>query len=219
MASQEGRLRYTGNLRTLEADAIRMGSLVLQMVVISTRIAIDDDDSLTAKVIEWEAEVDGVERDLVERVIVTLATESPVAGDLLLLTATLFLVNELEKIADEATKLASRVQKLHGEFPFEMKDLLQEMSKLAQGNLSDSLRLYSQYSDAAARAIIAKDDDVDRTFKTSRNLVLGMIQHDPQKTRQLLRCLEIFHALEHVSDRAADIARRLRNCYEPFVKV
>jgi phosphate transport system protein len=219
MASQEGRLRYTGNLRTLEADAIRMGSLVLQMVVISTRIAIDDDDSLTAKVIEWEAEVDGVERDLVQRVIVTLATESPVAGDLLLLTATLFLVNELEKIADEATKLASRVQKLHGEFPFEMKDLLQEMSKLAQGNLSDSLRLYSQYSAAAAQAIIAKDDHVDRAFKTSRNLVLGMIMDAPQKTRQLLRCLEIFHALEHVSDRAADIARRLQNCYEPFVKV
>jgi phosphate transport system protein len=219
MANQESRTQYTGVLRTLEADAIRMGSLVLEMVVVSTRVAIEDDESLIAKVLDWEEEVDRVEKDLVERVIVTLATESPVASDLLLLTATLFLVNELEKIADEASKLASRIQKLNGEFPYDMKDLLQETSKLAQRNLSDSLRLYSQYSREAAAGIIQRDDVVDRAFKTSRNLLMEMMQKEPENTRQLLRCLEIFHALEHVSDRAADIARRLQNCYEPFVKV
>jgi phosphate transport system protein len=219
MAQLEGRIQYTGNLRILEADAIRLGSLVLEMVSVSTRIAIEDNDSLTSKVMAWEDEVDHVERDLVRQVIERLARESNPAGDLLLLTATLFLINELEKIADEATKLASRVSKLRGEFPFEMKDLLQDMSKLAQGNLRDSLRLYSQYSRLAASEIIARDDDVDRAFKTSRNILLTKIQEDPSNTRHLLRCLEIFHALEHVSDRAADIARRLQNCYEPFVKV
>jgi phosphate transport system protein len=219
MSQLAGRIQFTGNLRTLEADAIRLGSLVLEMVVFSTRIAIEDNDRLTSKVMAWEEEVDEVERDLVRRVIVTLAAEGNATEDLLLLTATLFMVNELEKIADEATKLASRVVKLHGEFPYEMKDLLHDMSKLAQGNLQDSLRLYSQYSHAAALEIIARDDDVDRAFKTSRNILLTKIQDDPSNTRQWLRCLEIFHALEHVSDRAADIARRLQNCYEPFVKV
>jgi phosphate uptake regulator len=167
----------------------------------------------------WEDEVDVAERDLVQQVIQTLAQPNNAPADTLLLTATLFLVNELEKIADEATKLASRVQKLRGDFPYEMKDLLQEMSKLCQGNLSDSLRLYSQYSPEAARELISRDDQVDRAFKTSRNILLGKIEEDPSNSRHLLRCLEIFHALEHVSDRAADIARRLQNCYEPFVKV
>lgn len=219
MANQESRARYTGSLREIEADSVRMGSLVLEMVSISSGIALDGDDRLTSKVLDWEREVDDMERDIVERVIVTLAMESPVAGDLLFLSATLFLVNELEKIGDEAAKLAVRVQKLQGEFPYEMLDLLREMSTLAQSNLRESLRLYSQYSHEAALRLVGMDDIVDRAYKTSRNLLLGMMQEDPERSRQFLRCLEIFHALEHVSDRAADIAKRMQTCYEPFVKV
>ncbi|HWD41929.1 MAG TPA: phosphate uptake regulator PhoU [Fimbriimonas sp.] len=219
MAQQETRLRYTESLRTLEADAVRLGSLVLEMVSLSTRMALDEDESLTDKVLGWEREADAMERDIVERVIVVLAMESPVARDLLFLTATLFFVNELEKIGDEATKLASRIQKLQGEFPFEMNDLLREMSTLAQSNLRDSIRLYSQYSGEGALALVAKDEAVDRAYKTSRKLLLDMIRDDPENSRQFLRCLEIFHALEHVSDRATDIAKRLQACYEPFVKV
>jgi phosphate transport system protein len=196
-----------------------MGSLVLEMVSISAGIAVEGDDRLTSKVFEWEREVDDMERDLVERVIVTLGMEAPVAKDLLFLSATLFLVNELEKIGDEAAKLAFRVQKLHGEFPFEMIELLREMSVMAQTNLRESLRLYSQYSREAALKLVGMDDAVDRTYKTSRKMLLGMIQEDPERSRQFLRCLEIFHALEHVSDRASDIAKRMRTCYEPFVKV
>src|SRR5580658_8576345 len=102
MAQPECRIRYTGVLRSLEADAVRMGSLVLEMVSSATRIALEDDDRLAEKVMAWEVEVDAMEQEIVERVIVTLAMESPVAGDLLFLSATLFLVNELEKIGDEA---------------------------------------------------------------------------------------------------------------------
>jgi phosphate transport system protein len=196
-----------------------MGSLVLEMVSVSTGIAVEGDDRLSSKVLEWEKEVDEMERDLVERVIVTLGMEAPIAGDLLFLSATLFLVNELEKIGDEAAKLAVRVQKLQGEFPFEMVDLLREISTLAQSNLRESLRLYSQYSHEAAQRLVGMDDVVDRTYKTSRNLLLGMMQENPDRSRQFLRCLEIFHALEHVSDRASDIAKRMQTCYEPFVKV
>jgi len=219
MLQQENRTRYTGSLRSLEADAVRMGSLVLEMVSVASRLAVEPDERLAEKVLSWEVEVDAMEKDLVERVIVTLAMESPVAGDLLFLSATLLLVNELEKIGDEAAKLTGRLSKLQGEFPYEMNDLFREMSRMAQANLRESLHLYSQYSREAAQRLVSMDDQVDRTYKISRNLLLDMIRDDPERSRQFLRCVEIFHALEHVSDRATDIAKRLQTCYEPFVKV
>jgi phosphate transport system protein len=219
MAQAESRTRYTSFLRELEADSVRMGSLVLEMVAVSTSIALEGDEMLVDKVLLWEKEVDQMERDIVERAIVTLGMENPVARDLLFLSATLFLVNELEKIGDEATKLAVRVQKLQGEFPYEMGELLREMSTMAQSNLRESLRLYGQYSREAAQRLVRLDDEVDRLYKTSRKLLLGMIQNDPDRSRLFLRCLEIFHALEHVSDRTSDIAKRMQTCYEPFVKV
>jgi len=206
-------------VRQLEADAIRMGSLVLEMVSLATRTVLDDQETLGEKVMAWEEEVDITERNIVERVLQTLAANSFKQSDLPFLSATLFLVNELEKIGDEATKLTSRLQKLRGEFPYEMHELLREMSMLAQANLRESLRLYSQYSLEAARGVVDRDDAVDLAFKTSRNLLVGMMQDDPERSRQFLRCIEVFHALEHVSDRAADIAKRMENCYRPFVKL
>jgi phosphate transport system protein len=218
MAITEAPVQYNASLRNIEADAVRLGSLVLEMVSLATAVALDGNDALVDKVLAWEKEVDVVERGIVERAIVAMGTENPGPGDLMFLSATLFLVNELEKIGDEATKLASRVQKLHGEFPYELGELLREMSIMARSNLGESLRLYSQYSPEAAEALIQMDDRVDRIYKTSRKLLLGMIQSEPDKSRQFLRCLEIFHALEHVSDRASDIAKRLQACYEPYIK-
>jgi len=219
MAQSELQPHELDALRLLEADAIRMGSLVLQMVSLATRMVLDDQESLVDKVMAWEIEVDSAERNIVERVLQTLASNGFSQYDLPFLSATLCLVNELEKIGDEATKLASRLQKLQGEFPYEMHDLLREMSTLAQGNLRESLRLYSQYSQEAARGVVDRDDAVDLAFKTSRNLLVGMMRDDPERSRQFLRCIEVFHALEHVSDRATDIAKRIETCYRPFVKL
>ena len=213
MALQEDRARLTGLLRALEADTVRMGSLVLEMVSLASRLAVEQDEVLTQKILSWEQEVDAIEKDLVGRVIVTLGTENPVGEDLLFLSATLLVVNELEKIGDEATKLAVRLQKLRGEFPFEMNDLFREICRLAQANLRESLRLYGQYTKEAAEKLVSMDDLVDQAYKTSRNLLLDMIRDDPQRARQFLRCVEIFHALEHVSDRATDIAKRLQICH------
>jgi phosphate transport system protein len=219
MAQPVIRTVFTDPLRELEADSLRMGSLVLEMVSLATRVVLEDQDHLAEKVMNWEEEVDRTEQNIIERVINTLAEAQTVGDNLRFLSSTLFLVNELEKIGDEATKLASRIVKMQGEFPYEMIDLLREMSTLAQANLRESLRLYSQYSPEAAERLVAQDDAVDQTFKTSRNILLGMIRAEPDRSRQLLRCLEIFHALEHVSDRAADIAKRLQTCYDPRVKV
>ena len=219
MAQSELKPNDLDAVRLLETDAIRMGSLVLEMVSLSTRMVLEDNEALADKVMAWEEEVDLTERNIVERVLQTLATNSSALAELPFLSATLFLVNELEKIGDEATKLTSRLQKLKGEFPYEMHELLREMSILAQANLRESLRLYSQYSHEAARGVVDRDDAVDIAFKTSRNVLLGMIQDDPVRSRQFLRCIEVFHALEHVSDRAADIAKRMEACYSPFVKL
>jgi phosphate transport system protein len=219
MAQQLQQPSYSETLRDLEADAVRMGSLVFEMVSLATRVALEDQEGLAEKVLQWEEEVDATEQSIVERVISALAASNREAADLRFLSATLFLVNELEKIGDEAAKLTHRVVKLHGEFPYEMNGLLREMSTMAQANLRASLRLYSQYSREAALSLVAGDDAVDRTFKTSRNLLLQMMREDPERSRQFIRCIEVFHALEHVSDRAADIAKRLQTCFDPSVKV
>jgi len=194
-----------------------MGHIVLEMISLGVKIAVDDEPNLLDQIYAHELEVDALDKSLSERAIVTIGFENPVAGDLLLLSATLAMVAELEKVGDEATKMATRICKLRGEFPYEMRDHLQDMARQAQANLRDGLRLYSQYSREAADGIVARDDVVDRSYKTCRGLILRMMEEEGSANlRQLLRCIEVFHALEHISDHASNIAKRLRNCYERF---
>lgn len=208
------RSRYNNCLEQIEREVIQMGQRVLEMIELAVKVAVEDDPSLLDRVLEMEKETDRMEHDIMQRVIRTQALEGPVAHDALLLTAALGVVSELEKMGDEATKLAVRVRKLEGEFPFEMTEALQDMSQKAMGSIRASLRIFTNYDDEIAAQIIATDDAVDQAYKTSRGLLLARIKADPDKARQYLRCAEVFHALEHVSDHAVDLAKRLRTCNE-----
>lgn len=186
---------------------------MLEMVQLATRTALEDDPSLADQVAALECEVDEMEHRVVQQVLLIMALQGPVAYDLLRLAAAFAIISELEKMGDEAKKLALRVCKLQGEFPFALRELLQEISHQAQANIHEGLRLYSSFDAEAAERLIAMDDAVDQTYKTSRNAILAMMSEHPENARQLLRCAEIFHALEHVSDHTVDMAKRLRECH------
>lgn len=211
---ESSRIQYNAALRQIESDLMRMGTSVLEMVDLATRAALEDEPVSATAVVEREKQIDQMSSSFIERVIVLLAMQAPVAHDLLMLTSAFVMVNELEKIGDEATKLATRVQKLRGTFPYELRELLVETSKLAQSNLRDALRLFSQYESQAAERLILQDDAVDKLYKNSRTRILEMMRERPDELRQLLRCTEVFHALEHVSDHTVDMAKGLRGCYD-----
>ena len=64
--------------------------------------------------------------------------------------------------------------------------------------------------------MVAADDTVDLAYKDSREAVMEMMRTNPNNLRQLVRSNDLFRAVEHVSDRAVDIAKRLRRFHERF---
>jgi phosphate transport system protein len=208
------RERYVEALRAVEHDVLRMGAVAGEMVRLATHAAVKDDRSLVESVVEMDEDVDGLEAAVTDRVLLLILREAPVARDLLLLTSTLAIVGELEKVGDDACKLARRAGKLNAPFPAEMRRELLAMSRQARANLAGAVRLYVDYDPSGCRAVVEADNSVDVAYKQARDAIHATVKEHPDDVDRLIRLSEIFHALEHVSDRSSEIAKRLRTLHE-----
>jgi phosphate transport system protein len=201
---------FNQTLEQIKADVVRMGATAERMVEIAVEAAITEDVELAKQVLPMEIEVDAMEKDILERVVITVGLESPVARDLLRLKSTLGVIAEIEKAGDDACKLARRSMKLTVDFPEPLKELLLNMGSEARSQFRNSVMLYSEFSTEAADGLVMSDESIDQKFKASRRAIVEMMAEQPDNVRQLLRCFEIFHALEHIADHAVYIAKSLK---------
>jgi phosphate transport system protein len=208
------RQHYHGQIDEIRSDVVRMGNVASDMVRLAVEAVLNGDIELARTVVRMDDEVDNLEKDTVHKTVLTVMRESPVAGDLRLLVSTLGVVGEIENVADDAVKLARRVNKLTGHFPAEMKAALVELGEHARLCFASALRLYIEYTPELAREVVEADEEIDSRFAQARDRVLALIRQDPNSTEHLVRTISAFHALEHVADRAVEIANRLRLHYE-----
>lgn len=192
-----------------------MGGIAAEMVRLAVEAVISGNSELAKTVIDMDDEVDALEKATLNETVRAVALEAPVASDLRMLVCTLGVIGEVEKIADDAVKLARRSTKLTGHFPAEMKLALHQLGEEARKVFAASLRLYVEYSPELAKDTISSDEEIDGQYVRARNRVFDLIRESPQETEHLVRTIEAFHALEHVADHAVEIASRLRMHHEP----
>jgi phosphate transport system protein len=204
------RQRIDERNEALQAEILRMGTLAVEMIRLAVDSVISGDLTLAQRVIAMDDEVDLIEKQTIHETIVSMGMHAPVARDLVILTSTLNIIGEVEKVADEAVKLARRATKLVGRFPAEMKLALQQMGDASSRLVGEALRLYSDYDPNLAHQIIHSDKEIDAQFREARDKFFELIRRSPEDTEHLVRAIEVFHALEHVADRSVEIASRLR---------
>lgn len=207
------RQHFDDRLDEVKSDVIRMGGVALDMVRMAVDATLNGDIETAAEIVRMDDEVDRLEEDLVQKTVLVVMQESPVGRDLRLLAATLGVIGEIEKVADDAVKLARRATKLSTSFPGEMKAALSELGENARHMFASAMRLYTDYDDSLATEIIKSDKDIDTSYRTARGRVFVLIRKNPDATEQLVRTIEIFHALEHVADHSVEIASRLQLHY------
>lgn len=205
-------LRHTFDERLEEVriGILRMGDLTCDMIRKACEAATSGNLELAQEVVQADNEIDRLEEELVLKTVSIVVLELPVASDLRLLAATLGVVGEIEKAADNAVKLAGRAMRLTARFPGELKAPLAEMGEMARVALASSLRLYAQYDDASADAIIANDEVIDRKYAEARARVVDLLKRNPESADSLVRSLDAIHTMEHVADHAVEIAQRLK---------
>jgi len=208
------RVHFQETLDGIRDDVLRMGTEAHELVRAAVEAALSGDIGLANEVIAGDDRVDEAERETLQRAVLTVMQQAPVAADLRLLLSTFEIVGEIEKVADHAVKLARRGRKLAGHFPPEMRRSLAELGERARKQFAASLRLYAEYSSELAAEIIGGDESIDDDYTEACAAIYRLIEARPAEAEDLVRTIECFHALEHVADHASSIATRLAMLHE-----
>lgn len=205
---------FDEQLESLRSQVVRMGDVTSEMISLSVEAAASGNQGISQRVVSMDDEVDKLEQRVILETVDMVMRESPVASDLRVLTSTLGVIGEIEKIADDAVKLARRSERLGRPVQGEFKTALAELSSLARNVLASAIRLYVSYDPTLAEEVIESDEIIDKRYAVARHRVIELIKSNPDATAEYLSTMEILHALEHIADRSVAIAKRLQLHYE-----
>ena len=124
------------------------------------------------------------------------------------------LSQNLERVGDEAAKIAKRARDLSHEPPLKLNLEIPRMSNLALGLLKSSLDAFVNRDSTAARALIPRDKEVNAMHK---QIQAQLIEHMKQGPENISRCLHLLVAvksLERIADHAKNIAEEVVYLYE-----
>jgi phosphate transport system protein len=120
----------------------------------------------------------------------------------------------LERVGDEASKIAKRARDLSQEPPLKLQLELPRMASLALGMLKTALDSFVNRDPALARSVIPRDKEVDQL---NRQINRELAQHMMDNRDTILRCLHLIivsRSLERIADHAKNVAEEVVYLYE-----
>ena len=189
----------------LNRDLLNMASLVEKQIYDSMTALKEQDIILADKIIKNDDKVDDMQKNIEEKCVKFMATESPVAKDLRRIYTTSKIVTDLERMADHAVDICKIVKRLNGVSFVEeilpiwrMGDIIIEMIKL-------SIEAYINGDVDAAYEICRMDDSVDTIHQGMFESVLKKMGKDETVINQGTQILFISKYIERVGDHVTNI--------------
>ena len=195
-------------LDTLRQKLLLMASWSETLVRESVQALVERNHDLAIQVKANDDVLDRAEVEIDDRAI-SLLTKAPLASDLRLIRATMKISTHLERVGDEATKIAKRAGELASDIPVKNDFEIPRMSSMALSMLKNALDAFVQRDPAMARAIIPLDKEVD---ELNRNIHQAITAHMTEHLETIPRCLKWMVAaksLERIADHAKNIAEEV----------
>jgi phosphate transport system protein len=193
-------------LREIKDDILRMGSFVEESIRDAISALVNHDAEAATAVIVADGRINEMQREVTGLITRTIATQSPVARDLRFLLALNHVGYELERMGDHAGSVAKQVRKLAPEPPLKRYVDLPAMGELAAILVEGILRALIDVDVDAARAVAARDDEIDSLYHRTFDEVVALMRQDPDNVERGTRILFAAHYIERIGDRVTNIA-------------
>ena len=145
----------------------------------------------------------------VDDLAIKLLGQAPRASDLRLITVAMKISQNLERVGDETTTIARRVQELCQDAPLKLALDLPKMATLAAQMLKHALDAFVNQDPAAARALIPQDKEVDLLNKQNHQQLADQMIKDPNSVTRCLSLMVISKSLERIADHAKNVAEEV----------
>jgi phosphate transport system protein len=197
---------FDGALGALHLHVVAMGSLAVDQVRAAVRAYGAWDRGLARTVIEREQAVNAYDDAVDEEQLALLARRQPVASDLRFVIAFSKAVAELERVGDEAKKIARTV--LEDDGPGAVDEIV-ALGIRAESLLRRSLEAFDTLDAALCADIVAADKQLDRQYDAAMQRLLAVAAPDAPALRRAVHAAFVLKSLERIGDHARNIARLL----------
>src|SRR5437588_1441488 len=209
MASEHIIKSYDEELRKLSNTITEMGGLAESQLATAIDAVIKRDSELAASVVEGDAKVDQLQRDLDNLAIRLLALRQPMARDLREIVAALKIASDLERICDYAANVAKRSIALAQTPPIQPVNALPRMTRLALLLVKDVIDAYVARDADKAFAVWVRDEELDEMYASLFRVLLTYMMEDPRNIGPCTHLLFIAKNIERIGDHATNIAENV----------
>jgi phosphate transport system protein len=193
-------------LSALRNNVLMMAGLAERSLDRAIKGLLQRDNDLCANAIADDEEIDQLEKQIDKDGVDLLLRFQPVASDLRRVISAMKLSPNIERVGDQATNIARRARKLNKHPPLPELKLIEPIQAHAMAMFKDSIDAFVREDVDLARAVVNRDDALDKMNKMANRSLTERMAEDPDQLRGYLNLIFISRFLERVGDHATNIA-------------
>lgn len=200
--------QFDTELESIRASVLQMGGLVESQIKSAIESLVGSDVALMNRVIEEDHRVNAMEVKIDEACSQMIARRQPTAGDLRLVMTVVKTITDLERIGDEAEKIARMAKMLSQKNVLAIPRYheIKHASEIAVDMLRKALDAFARLDVVMAAQVVRQDDQVDEEFRGIMRYLITFMMEDPRTISTALEILFIAKAIERIGDHAQNMA-------------
>ncbi len=200
--------QFDADMEAVRARVLEMGGLVEEQVNQAVEALISGNTKLAEQVIEQDHKVNALEVAADEACTQIIALRQPTAGDLRMILTIIKTITDLERIGDEAAKIARFAIKVYDSdrIVAPRYNEIKYMSGLATKMLRESLDSFARLDVSGAAAVARQDMEVDEEFHLITRHLITFMMEDPRTISTFIDLLFVVKAIERIGDHAKNMS-------------
>ena len=202
--------QFNEEMEDIRNKVLAMGGLVEQQVDLATKAFMGYDMESAERVVQQDQLVNDLEKNIDHECTEIMAKRQPAAFDLRMLIATIKIITDLERIGDEAARIAKMTMRLEGadfyqDKYYEIEHLLEMVKEMLNG----ALDAYARTDIDEVIAITGQDAKVDREYTSITRQLITQMMENPRNITRALDMLWTARALERIGDHSCNVCEHV----------
>jgi len=200
--------QFDAELEALRARVLQMGGFVEQQITLAVEALSLSDLEMCSNIVANDHKVNAMEVGIDEDCSTIIARRQPAASDLRLIMMVVKTITDLERIGDEAAKIARMAKLINSVDRVQQPRYVEirRMAGLAIEMLRKSLDCFARLDVTASAEVVRTDQHVDDEFRAILRQLITFMMEDPRTISASIEILFIAKALERIGDHAKNIS-------------
>lgn len=203
--------QFDADLEEVRSRVLRMGGVVEAQILAAIECFSTGDHDKVAQVEETEFRVNAFEVEIDDMCVHIVAKRQPTAGDLRLIMGVSKIVTDLERVGDEAEKIARMARQIHERRGLQIPRSaeVRRAGDLAVAQLRRALDAMARLDSDEAERIISEDVNIDIEFRNILRQLVTFMMEDPRTISTALEIAWIAKAIERIGDHVKNVAEQV----------